>query len=64
MDSEKNNRYEKLCINELETMESLCKDHEKNSFLTTDYNITSMCNISKNLYKNCLKFKKQKVEKL
>jgi hypothetical protein len=59
MNNEKNNRYEKLCINELNTMNSLCKDHEKNVSLTTD-----MCNISKNLYINCLKFKKQKVEKL
>lgn len=63
MNNEKNNRYEKLCINELHTMNSLCKDHEKNSFLTIDDNITNMCDVSKKLYVNCLEYKKRKINK-
>lgn len=62
MENEKKNRYEKLCINELDAMKLLCKNDNINTD-NINHDPSNMCDVSKKLYVNCLKYKEQKINK-
>jgi len=62
MENEKKNRYKKLCINEVDAMKLLCKNDNTNT-INIDPQLSNMCDVSKKLYVNCLKYKEQKINK-
>ena len=63
MENEKKNRYEKLCINELDAMKLLCKNDTINTN-NINHDPSDICDVSKKLYVNCLEYKKRKINKL